>query len=186
MMHKLIFLGTALFSTLTFAGNSNHSVGLGISISDITNDALYGTPLSELNDSITGHITLAYDYRVNPYFSVGLGYFEGDSGEIDAFIFDSFTDSYMTYSAPFVRTTATYPFSDRNSIFIGFNVFDYQFSAYDDEVLKYSETGNDFGFFAGWKHTYDLGIGFTVGYERLYFGDEITLSGANANLIYRF
>ena len=190
-MHKLIFLGTVLIhaltiSTLTFAGESKHTVSAGISVGDISNVSEYGSQLNELNDSGTTHITLAYDYNINPYFSVGLGYLDGDSGEIDVLLIDSFTDTKITYSAPFLRSTLSYPFSSKNSIFIGLRLYNYTFDVYDDYEVIYSEKDHDFGYFVGWKRVFNSGIGFTLGYERLGLGESIIVSGPNINIVYRF
>jgi hypothetical protein len=176
-------LSFALSSTLVHAQESPHVVGIQVDFSAIDTENNDNT--RELNDLTSAHYTLSYQYSINEYFSVGAGYLNGDSSSFTSIV-DIFTDSKLDYNALMLSAKAQYPISKRNSLYVQINALQYDYDIIDDNKTVFSDDGSDFGFSAGWKHQYDMGIGLKIGYDVLNLGDNITINGISVEASYRF
>ena len=180
---KLSLLALAITSTTTLAQESPHVVGVQLDFSAIDTEDNINT--RELNDVTTAHYTLSYQYNINEYFAVGVGYLDGDSNSFTSIV-DIFTNSELEYNVFMISVKAQYPISKRNSLYVQINALKYDYDIIDDNQSVYKNNGSDFGFSAGWKHQYDMGIGLKVGYDVLNLGDNITINGVSIEASYRF
>ncbi len=179
----LAFSVYSLTSTTIYAQESPHVVGIQVDFSAIDTENNDNT--RELNDVTTAHYTLSYQYNINEYFAVGAGYLNGDSNSFTS-IADIFTDSELDYNAFMLSAKAQYPISKRNSFYVQINALQYNYDIIDDNETIFSDDGSDFGFSAGWKHQYDMGIGLKIGYDVVNLGSNITINGISAEVSYRF
>jgi long-subunit fatty acid transport protein len=182
-MLRIIIL-SFFISSIVFANEKPHAIGLEYSYSDINNGSDEET--SDLNDLITTHYSYSYQYQMADNFSIGLGYLKGDSSNADGIIIDIFTDSKIDYSAILLSAKVNYPVSKRNSVYLKVNALQYDYDVVDDNEVVYSEDDNDFGFSFGWGYEFDNGIGINAGYEVLSLGKHIDIKGLNAGIGYRF
>ncbi len=173
----------SLTSTTIYAQESPHVVGIQVDFSAIDTENNDNT--RELNDVTTAHYTLSYQYNINEYFAVGAGYLNGDSKSFTSLV-DIFTDSELDYNAFMLSAKAQYPLSKRNSFYVQINALQYDYDIIDDNETIFSDDGSDFGFSAGWKHQYDMGIGLKIGYDVVNLGSNITINGISAEVSYRF
>lgn len=180
---KLSLLALAITSTTILAQESPHVVGVQLDFSAIDTEDNINT--RELNDVTTAHYTLSYQYNINEYFAVGVGYLDGDSNSFTSIV-DIFTNSELEYNVFMISVKAQYPISKRNSLYVQINALKYDYDIIDDNQSVYKNNGSDFGFSAGWKHQYDMGIGLKVGYDVLNLGDNITINGVSIEASYRF
>jgi long-subunit fatty acid transport protein len=182
-MLRIIILSFCI-SSIAFANEKPHAIGLEYSYSDINNGSNEET--SDLNDSITTHYSYSYQYQMAEDFSIGLGYLKGDSSRADGFLIDIFTDSKIDYSAILLSAKVNYPVSKRNSVYLKVSAIQYDYDVVDDNEVVYNEDDNDFGFSLGWGYEFDNGIGINAGYEILNLGKHIDIKGFNAGISYRF
>jgi len=171
-------------SSIVFANEKTHIVGLDYSYSDINNDSSEMT--SDLNDLLTSHYSFSYEYKVAEHILIGLSYLKGDSSNADGIVVDIFTDSKIDYNAILLSATVNYPISKRNYLYVEVNALQYDYDVIDDDEVVYNEDGNDFGFSFGWMYQFDNGIGIKAGYEVLNLGAHIDIKGFNTGISYRF
>ena len=171
-------------SSAAFAGDNSHSLGLGYSYSSIDN--INDEDTSELNDLFTSHFSFSYHYNLNTYFSVGVGYLNGDSSNADGVFLDSFTDSKIDYNSSFLSAIINYPLTKRSSLYLKANAMSYGYDIIDDNKTFYKEEGSDFGYGLGWRYVTDSGIGLDFGYEVLNLGSRIEIEGFSAGVSYNF
>jgi hypothetical protein len=185
-MFRVVLFGSLVFlvSTNVFANDNNHSVGLVYSYSTIDNESSEST--SELNDLVTSHFSYSYQYNFSEYISVGLGQLDGDSSKADGGIVDVFTDSKIDYSSKFISVVASYPLTNKSSVYFKVNALRYDYDIIDDNESVYQEDGNDFSYTLGCKYILGNGFGFEAGYEILNLGDRVDISGFNVGISYNF
>lgn len=181
--YKYGLIALSIISTTTLAQESPHVIGLQVDLSTIDTENNDNT--RELNDVTTAHYTLSYQYDLNEYFAIGAGYLNGNSSSFTSLV-DIFTDSELDYSALVISAKAQYAISKRNSLYIQINALQYDYDIIDDNQTIYSDDGSDFGFSAGWKHQYDMGMGLKVGYDVLNLGSNIKINGVSVEVSYRF
>lgn len=173
----------ALASTSLYAKEDSHIVGFQADIGAI--DTKDNENTRELNDITSFHYNLSYQYQFNEYFAAGFGYLNGDSESFTTIV-DVFTDSELEYSAFMLSARASYPISQRNSLYLQVNALQYDYDIIDDSKTVFSDDGSDFGFGIGWKHQYDMGLGLKVGYDIINLGSDIKINSINAEISYRF
>jgi hypothetical protein len=181
-MLRLIYL-SFFISSLASASEVLHSIGVGYSYSDIKNDSSEVT--SELNDTITSHYSVSYQYKVSEYFSIGFGYLQGDSSHAVG-VADIFTDSKIDYSATLFSSAVNYPMSKRNYLYLETSLLEFDYDVIDDSKVVYNEGGRDFSYSFGWGYTFDNGMGIKAGYEKLNLGEHVDIGGFNTTINYRF
>jgi hypothetical protein len=181
-MLRLISL-SFFISSLAFANEDLHSIGVGYSYSNIRNDESEVT--SELNDLITSHYSVSYQYKVSVYFSIGIGYLQGNSSHADGLL-GIFTNSKIDYSAILFSPAVNYPISKRNYLYLKTSVLEFDYDIIDDGKVVYTEGARDFSFSFGWGYEFDNGMGIKAGYEKLNLGDHVVIEGFNTAINYRF
>jgi hypothetical protein len=181
-MLRLISL-SFFISSLASASEDLHSIGVGFSYSNIRNDNSAG--ISELNDVHTTHYSIAYQYKLSEYFSIGLGYLQGDSSHAVG-VADIFTDSKMDYSAILFSPAVNYPVSKRNYLYLEVSALEFAYDVIDDSKVVYNERGRDFSYSFGWGYKFDNGMGIKAGYEKLNLGEHVDIGGFHTTLNYRF
>lgn len=183
MLRSIIVLGI-LASSGANASSEQHRFDVGYSYADISKDTSPQT--QELNDVVTSHYSLSYQYQLNKYLGLGVGYINGDSSRADGLLIDIFTDSKVDYSAVLLSAQLSYPFAERHAGYVAIHATQYDFDVFDDGKINVSDDGTDLGFAFGWQYNFDNGLGIRAGYEVVNLGEHIDIKGFTTGINYRF
>lgn len=186
MESKKLIITLVTFSCFSsLAAESPHRLELRGALGTIDAARQQGASTEELNDLSTGHIGIAYNYKVNKNFSVGIEKQSGDS-EVFIEISDLFTDSKLDYDLTNIVGLAEFALSERNEVYGKLIAYRYDYDVIDDGEVVGSGDGSSIGFGIGWRYTFDLGVGVSMGYEAISLGDDVDIRGISWALSYQF
>lgn len=180
---KISTLSLAILSGSVLAQQEHgpHIVGLQIDFSAI--DSKNNERTKGFYDIDTAGAKYSYQYELNPYFAVGIGYLKGNSEEFTFFISDK---SNLKYRASVASARVQYPITKRSNVFAQVSGLKYDYDIEKKGKKLNSADGSDYGFSLGWKYQFDSGIGLKTGYEVLHMGKDISLKGYIFEVSYRF
>lgn len=183
--NKLIIALAALSCFSSVAAESPHRIEARGALGSIDASSKQGSSTEELNDLSTGHIGIAYNYKLHDNFSVGIERLSGDS-EVFVEISDLFTDSKLDYDLINFVGLAEFAVSERNELYGKLIAYRYDYDVIDDGEVVGSGDGSSIGFGIGWRYTFDLGVGVSMGYESISLGDDVDIRGISWALSYQF
>ena len=182
---KLLAALVALTCFSSLAEESRHRLEARGVLGTIDASKEQGSSTEELNDLSTGHIGIAYNYKLNKTFSLGVEKLSGDS-EVFVEISDLFTDSKLDYDLVNIVGLAEFAISERNEVYGKLIASQYDYDVLDDGQIVGSNDGSSVGFGIGWRYTFDLGVGVSMGYEAISLGDDVDIRGISWALSYQF
>lgn len=152
-------------------------------------------------DGNTIHFSGSYLFDLTPWFSLGVGYLDGDNdrneplfaaGELKyqayAVIAEGrFVLSERHHSSLYARLSGLkydYRITDAIYNWDNFNFFDA--GSVGSGYSNFSDKGTSIGAAVGWSARFGSGIGLEVGYEYLRLGSQIEIETANFGLSFSF
>ena len=180
-MKKLLSIVCLLASSSCLA--EQHQIGVDSFVGVVDGKLTEGT--DSLNDIVTQHYLLSYQYKLTDNWDIKAGYLFGDSEDF-GLIFDEFTDTALEYTGPTIGVTGKFDLTRRNSLFMDVNTINYDYEMVDDGRTKVSETGWGYTANLGWQYAFDNGFGIKAAYGYSQFGDDVDIGSFSFGVSYRF
>lgn len=139
----------------------------------------------DLSDDESKHFSLSYDHHFNVGLYLGIGYLDGESGELSV-IDDLFDSDELVYDAGFVKAGYQYVLTSKQAMFAEVSVLDYETRFLNKTQPTVSDQGTGVGVAVGWQYQLDNGVGFKVSVEQLQLGSDVDIESINGGLFYRF
>jgi len=180
-MKKLLSLTCLLVSSASFA--NQHQIGIDSFVGGVDGQLTEGT--RPLNDTVTQHYHLSYQYTLSDYWGVKAGYLFGDTEDF-GIILDEFTETKLEYTGPTIGLVGNLPLSGGNSLFVDVNTINYDYEMTDEGKLEVSESGWGYNANVGWQYAFENGLGVKLAYGFSEFGDNVEIGSFSFGVNYRF